>query len=231
MVKLCCICKLESGVIPDISLHSIPRDNERRKKWFLSIGREVSKTSAICSQHFEKKDIYYKVVGESVKRFLRSTAYPCLKLQSQSNSEDVFSDDDDDDDDLENYDIQSVPVLSDTTNQNITEVPVSSDITNQNITEVPVLPDITNQNIAEVPVWSDITNQNITEVPVLLDMTSQNIIENLNTCTTEANIDHVNDISMYRQGCQNAGLLLPCSPQYCMMLYAQCVLPTYIWHY
>lgn len=53
-------------------------------KWFVNIGGEVSKYSGVCSRHFEAKDFQYKVVGDTVKRFLVPGAVPTLLL-TQSN--------------------------------------------------------------------------------------------------------------------------------------------------
>ena len=59
---------------------SIPKNENLRTKWFINIGREVSKNSGVCSQHFESKFIQYKFYGDKVKRFLTPEAVPILLL-------------------------------------------------------------------------------------------------------------------------------------------------------
>lgn len=49
-------------------------------KWFLNIGRNINKYSGVCSRHFEAKDFQYRVVGNTVKRFLVPEAVPTLLL-------------------------------------------------------------------------------------------------------------------------------------------------------
>lgn len=76
MVGYCCICKIEQGMIPDVSFHRIPHNPELKAKWFVNIGRNVGNYSSVCSRHFEEKDFSYKIYGENVKRFLVPTAVP-----------------------------------------------------------------------------------------------------------------------------------------------------------
>ncbi|XP_046752074.1 uncharacterized protein LOC124414929 [Diprion similis] len=78
MVRQCCICKAESSILVDISLHRLPKDDTTKRKWFLNIGREVKNCSAVCSQHFKDDDFEYKIYGENVRRYLKATAVPCL---------------------------------------------------------------------------------------------------------------------------------------------------------
>lgn len=56
-----------------------------KASWFKNIRREVSRASAVCSRHFEEKDFYYKVLGDSVRRFLMPMAVPSLLLLNQNN--------------------------------------------------------------------------------------------------------------------------------------------------
>ncbi|XP_012149500.1 uncharacterized protein LOC105661743 isoform X2 [Megachile rotundata] len=86
MVRICCICKLEPQTIDDVSFHSIPKREELRAKWFINIGREVNKHSAVCSRHFEKKYFIYKVYGNDVRRLLHPTAVPTI-LDTKFNNE------------------------------------------------------------------------------------------------------------------------------------------------
>jgi len=44
----------------------------------------ASKRSFVCSQHFRETDFIYKVVGDSVRRFLKQTACPTLSLDNNS---------------------------------------------------------------------------------------------------------------------------------------------------
>ncbi|XP_058792243.1 uncharacterized protein LOC131664843 [Phymastichus coffea] len=79
MVRYCCICKVECGMIEDVTLHKIPRDEEMKQKWFIVIGREVNvKYATVCSQHFKQDDFVYKVHGDSIRRFIKPTAVPSL---------------------------------------------------------------------------------------------------------------------------------------------------------
>lgn len=80
MVRYCCICKVEQGMNPNISFHSIPKKDEMKAKWIINIGREVKKTSLVCSRHFYEKDFHFKIVGDNVKRILAATAVPSFEL-------------------------------------------------------------------------------------------------------------------------------------------------------
>lgn len=86
MVEYCCLCKTEQGVIVDVSFHRIPKNETSRTNWIKNIGREVSKRSVICSRHFEEKDFYYKLFGDSVRRFLVPTAVPSLLLNKNDST-------------------------------------------------------------------------------------------------------------------------------------------------
>ncbi|XP_046433904.1 uncharacterized protein LOC124186329 isoform X5 [Neodiprion fabricii] len=90
MVRQCCICKAESSIHVDISLHRLPRDEATKQQWFLNIGREVKNCSAVCSQHFNDDDFEYKIYGDNVRRYLKATAVPCLS-RTEIDSENVGS--------------------------------------------------------------------------------------------------------------------------------------------
>jgi len=89
MVNLCCVCKLEAGVIANVSFHRIPKQEEIKLKWFKNIGREVNKYATVCSKHFAQEDFYYKEINCVIKRFLLPTAVPSL-LFTCSNSNDCM---------------------------------------------------------------------------------------------------------------------------------------------
>ncbi|XP_070172640.1 uncharacterized protein [Polyergus mexicanus] len=80
MVSSCCICKLTQGVVANISFHSIPKNETRRQKWCSAIGREITKRSFVCSKHFKESDFHYKVIGDTVQRFLLPGTIPSLLL-------------------------------------------------------------------------------------------------------------------------------------------------------
>ncbi|KYN29452.1 hypothetical protein ALC57_01119 [Trachymyrmex cornetzi] len=84
MVSDCCVCKVSQGVIDNVSFHSFPKNDERREQWLKSVNMTVSKKSCVCSQHFRETDFIYKVVGDSVRRFLKQTACPTLSLDNNS---------------------------------------------------------------------------------------------------------------------------------------------------
>ncbi|XP_076299992.1 uncharacterized protein LOC143218599 [Lasioglossum baleicum] len=86
MVHSCCICKLEWGIVPDVSFHNIPKREEIKLKWLAVIGREVHKNSRVCSNHFVEGDFFYKVIGDNVKRFLSCKAVPMKHGHSDSES-------------------------------------------------------------------------------------------------------------------------------------------------
>ncbi|XP_077282721.1 uncharacterized protein LOC143908785 isoform X2 [Temnothorax americanus] len=68
---------------------SFPKDAERRKKWFASIGYTISsyKNARICSDHFAQKDYYYCGTPVPCKR-LYKTADPSIFMQrSRQNKE------------------------------------------------------------------------------------------------------------------------------------------------
>ncbi|XP_046626989.1 uncharacterized protein LOC124308374 isoform X2 [Neodiprion virginianus] len=90
MVRQCCICKAESSIHVDISLHRLPKDEATKQQWFLNIGREVKNCSAVCSQHFNDDDFEYKIYGDNVRRYLKATAVPCLS-RTEIDSENVGS--------------------------------------------------------------------------------------------------------------------------------------------
>lgn len=80
MVSSCCICKLTQGVVPDVSFHSIPKNEIERQKWCNTIGRKITKRSLVCSKHFKENDFHYKVIGDTVRRFLLPGTIPSLLL-------------------------------------------------------------------------------------------------------------------------------------------------------
>lgn len=115
MVRICCICKLEPQTIDDVSFHSIPKKEELRTKWFINIGREVNKHSAVCSRHFEKKYFIYKVYGNDVRRLLHPTAVPTIldtKFNNETVNDETVNDENIEDEDVKNENVENANIIN-----------------------------------------------------------------------------------------------------------------------
>ncbi|XP_014206290.1 uncharacterized protein LOC106637845 [Copidosoma floridanum] len=86
MSKSCQICKLDRGILDDVSFHSFPKEQEMRDKWSAAIGKEISDRGYVCSQHFEEKNFYYKVFGNGVRRYLFNTSVPSAEIINDKRS-------------------------------------------------------------------------------------------------------------------------------------------------
>lgn len=49
-----------------------------REKWINIIGRQVAKSSSVCSDHFTDTDFQYKIIKNVPKRYLVPDAVPSL---------------------------------------------------------------------------------------------------------------------------------------------------------
>ncbi|XP_071557875.1 uncharacterized protein [Temnothorax nylanderi] len=94
MVCYCYICKKEQGEEDNVSLHTLPKNEEVRAKWFSIIGCTLRPTSTICSKHFQESDFIYKIYGNDIRRFLKPGACPSVlpSLRStEKNTKSTFS--------------------------------------------------------------------------------------------------------------------------------------------
>ncbi|KAG5879858.1 hypothetical protein JTB14_036546 [Gonioctena quinquepunctata] len=80
MVLKCCVCGEKRGKNHTRTLHRLPKDSERRKKWVAFLGLHSTQDNinevGVCSSHFPKDDFIIKPSGN---HYLKSTALPILR--------------------------------------------------------------------------------------------------------------------------------------------------------
>ncbi|CAG9790636.1 unnamed protein product [Diatraea saccharalis] len=78
MVKKCCVyaCPSESYGGCNISFHSLPKNEDMRRKWLsiVHVKQKITKNSVVCSRHFQPSSFY---IGNS-RRLLKSDAIPSI---------------------------------------------------------------------------------------------------------------------------------------------------------
>lgn len=82
---MCCIPQCSNRALPGTtSLHCFPKDKKERKLWTikLRIGKPVSDTMVVCSDHFEKDDFFWSNVGgfEPMRQRLKKGVLPSRKI-------------------------------------------------------------------------------------------------------------------------------------------------------
>nr|XP_012226185.1 PREDICTED: uncharacterized protein LOC105674454 isoform X2 [Linepithema humile] len=121
MVKFCCICELQSGMIEYISFHRIPEKEEIKARWFTNIGREVGKCSTVCTipslsliQSDSKNDVKIEIECDNSLQSVSETKN-CNDFASAKNLTDIANRFD------ENIECSGISNAENTKNNEVTE--------------------------------------------------------------------------------------------------------------